>query len=75
MLVVVKTYIRILDEIYKQGEIQSTPKTVSPPAFTPLPVRLHPPGARAICRDGTYSFSQNRRGTCSHHGGVAQWLY
>lgn len=34
----------------------------------------HPAGASAICRDGTYSYSQNRRGTCSHHGGVAQWL-
>lgn len=33
-----------------------------------------PPGATAICNDGTYSFSQHRRGTCSHHGGVAQWL-
>ncbi len=33
-----------------------------------------PAGASALCRDGTYSFSQNRRGTCSHHGGVAQWL-
>lgn len=33
-----------------------------------------PAGASAICRDGTFSFSQNRRGTCSHHGGVAQWL-
>lgn len=31
-------------------------------------------GATAICRDGTYSHSQSRRGTCSHHGGVAQWL-
>lgn len=33
-----------------------------------------PPGASAICRDGTYSFSQNRRGTCSGHGGVEEWL-
>ena len=33
-----------------------------------------PPGASARCRDGTYSFSQHRRGTCSHHGGVARWL-
>lgn len=31
-------------------------------------------GATALCRDGTYSFSRNRRGTCSHHGGVAKWL-
>ena len=27
----------------------------------------------AVCRDGTYSYSQHRRGTCSHHGGVARW--
>lgn len=26
------------------------------------------------CGDGTYSFSQNRRGTCSYHGGVAEWF-
>jgi hypothetical protein len=33
-----------------------------------------PKGATAQCRDGTYSFSKSRRGTCSHHGGVAKWL-
>lgn len=33
-----------------------------------------PAGASAQCRDGTYSFSRSRRGTCSHHGGVARWL-
>ena len=33
-----------------------------------------PDGASAHCRDGTYSFSRSRRGTCSHHGGVATWL-
>jgi len=33
-----------------------------------------PAGATARCRDGSYSFSQNRRGTCSRHGGVAAWL-
>lgn len=32
-----------------------------------------PAGATALCRDGTYSFSQSRRGTCSLHGGVARW--
>ncbi|MGA2644526.1 MAG: DUF3761 domain-containing protein [Candidatus Sulfotelmatobacter sp.] len=31
-------------------------------------------GATAQCRDGSYSFSQSRRGTCSHHRGVAKWL-
>jgi hypothetical protein len=33
-----------------------------------------PQGASAQCRDGSYSFSQHHRGTCSHHGGVARWL-
>jgi uncharacterized protein YgiM (DUF1202 family) len=33
-----------------------------------------PAGATARCADGTYSFSRNHRGTCSHHGGVAEWL-
>ncbi len=33
-----------------------------------------PTGATAICSDGTYSFSYNRRGTCSRHGGVNVWL-
>jgi hypothetical protein len=33
-----------------------------------------PAGATARCRDGTYSFSEHRRGTCSYHGGVAEWL-
>jgi hypothetical protein len=33
-----------------------------------------PPGATAICRDGDYSYSMHRSGTCSGHGGVQQWL-
>ncbi|MFI5702371.1 DUF3761 domain-containing protein [Streptomyces xanthochromogenes] len=33
-----------------------------------------PAGATALCNDGTYSYSAHRRGTCSHHGGVATWL-
>lgn len=32
-----------------------------------------PYGATAKCRDNTFSFSQTRRGTCSHHGGVSTW--
>jgi len=33
-----------------------------------------PAGVTARCLDGTYSFSQHHQGTCSHHGGVSQWL-
>jgi len=32
-----------------------------------------PAGASARCRDRSYSFGQHRRGTRSHHGGVAAW--
>lgn len=49
-----------------------------------LDQQLHPPrrpadglppnNATAQCRDGTFSFSQHHRGTCSHHGGVGTWL-
>lgn len=31
-------------------------------------------GATALCKDGSYSHSQHRSGTCSGHGGVRQWL-
>ena len=33
-----------------------------------------PADATARCTDGTYSESQHREGTCSSHGGVAEWL-
>jgi hypothetical protein len=47
-----------------QGQTVPRPENCSGP----------PKGATAQCRDGSYSFSQSRRGTCSHHGGVAKWL-
>lgn len=43
--------------------------TVQRPTYYPS----HPAGASARCRDGSYSFSLHRRGTCSGHGGVAEW--
>jgi hypothetical protein len=30
-------------------------------------------GPTALCVDGTVSYSAHHQGTCSHHGGVAQW--
>ncbi len=74
----------------RAGYLASEFLTLAPPAaqpqgrgyvnsqgvWVPSPQRSSqaPPGATAHCRDGTYSFSQSRRGTCSHHGGVAEWL-
>lgn len=55
----------------------STPR----PTKTPEPEPTAPPAAPAtggrvgaICRDGSRS-SATGRGACSHHGGVAQWVY
>ena len=42
---------------------------------SPVYSRSVPTGATARCRDRSYSFSRNHRGTCSHHGGVAAWLH
>jgi Protein of unknown function (DUF3761) len=39
-----------------------------------LPSAL-PSVVTAVCRDGTPSPSRHRSGTCSRHGGVAEWLY
>ncbi|MDQ3712210.1 MAG: thermonuclease family protein [Acidobacteriota bacterium] len=59
---------------------QPTPETYTPKTYpTPAPTDTREttaasPTATAICADGTLSYSANRRGTCSHHGGVSQWL-
>ncbi len=36
----------------------------------PMHASSRPAGATAHCRDGSWSFSEHSRGTCSHHGGV-----
>ncbi len=37
------------------------------------PSQTNTGNATARCGDGTYSYSQSRKGTCSHHNGVAEW--
>ena len=41
---------------------------------SPVKSMIAPKGASAKCKDGTYSFSKHRRGTCSGHRGVSKWL-
>ena len=43
------------------------------PTSTPVPIYTACHGRTALCVDGTCSDSAHRQGTCSHHGGVAQW--
>jgi hypothetical protein len=73
-----------------QGICDQTSNLILAPTSTPLnlPTRTANPalqpaqsttdplaGVTAICEDGTYSYSQHRSGTCSHHGGVKQWIH
>jgi hypothetical protein len=44
-------------------------KVTDVPMATPAP-----PGATAMCKDGTYSMSKTASGRCSSHGGVAKVL-
>lgn len=55
-----------------RGYTNTAGERIPSPAFTED--GRAPAGASARCRDGSYSFSASRRGTCSHHGGVARWL-
>jgi Protein of unknown function (DUF3761) len=52
--------------------VNSAGNTVCKPEESPTGTA--PAGATAECEDGTFSFSESRSGTCSHHGGVAEWL-
>lgn len=77
---VVGTAIAALITLGDSGEVEPAPARPSPsPTLAPLyvpPVPLHQQSTRphAVCRDGTVSYSVNRQGTCSWHGGVAYWL-
>jgi hypothetical protein len=41
--------------------------------YVPSPSYENYGNPTARCADGTYSYSQSRRGTCSYHGGVSSW--
>lgn len=57
-----------------QGKVKHYTNSYGQKVQSPTHYSSTPAGATAVCRDGTYSFSKNKRGTCSHHGGVAFWL-
>jgi hypothetical protein len=59
------------------GGVQKPSKskpTAEGTAAAPAVAAAGPAGSTAKCKDGTYSKSQHHAGTCSHHGGVAEWL-
>jgi resuscitation-promoting factor RpfB len=64
------TYVAPIQNCPNGTYVNTAGNTVCSPYSSPSA----PVGATAQCLDGTYSFSQTRSGTCSHHGGVAVWL-
>lgn len=62
------------DEAQSQDLIKYYTNSAGVKVQSPTIYSSVPKGATALCRDGTYSFSKSRKGTCSHHGGVAKWL-
>jgi len=53
-----------------------TPTTTSVALIIPRTGPTYDPlqGVTAICKDGSYSYSKHRSGTCAHHGGVKRWI-
>ena len=69
------------NRVRSPGPVPSPSPTPSPnppsgsscsPSSVPSSVSCGKPTAR--CKDGTWSCSKNRSGTCSSHGGVACWV-
>jgi hypothetical protein len=51
------------------------PAPANPPPSTSAPSKAPVAGQpTARCKDGTMSYSKHHTGSCSHHGGVAEWL-
>lgn len=59
---------------HAEGAIKYYTNSKGEKVQSPTKYNKAPEGASALCRDGTYSFSRSRQGTCSHHGGVKKWL-
>jgi hypothetical protein len=52
----------------------SGPSPTPGPNGDTCPASQAPSGSTAACKDGSFSQSQNRPGTCSSHGGVLCWI-
>ena len=62
-----------------EARITLTPskKDMRTPEKTPYIAKTKswdPPGALALCNDGTYIYSDTRVGACAHHGDVNRWI-
>ena len=70
---VARTYtIRIAASGYATASVTKALKSAATLNFALVPTK--PAGATARCKDRAWSFSKNRSGTCSWHGGVQYWV-
>jgi hypothetical protein len=53
---------------------KAAPAATAAPKAAASAGNTDPTGATAKCKDGTYSKSKHHEGSCSHHGGVAEFL-
>jgi Protein of unknown function (DUF3761) len=53
---------------------KAAPAAAAAPKAAASAGNTDPTGATAKCKDGTYSKSKQHAGSCSHHGGVAEFL-
>jgi len=58
----------------KPATTKAATTKAAPAATTTATAAGAPAGSTAKCKDGTYSKSKTRSGTCSRHGGVDTWL-
>ncbi|HHA2249436.1 DUF3761 domain-containing protein [Enterobacter ludwigii] len=61
------------DKAVRDNSGRFVKKDKVPTVSTPAPAGTES-GATARCQDGTFSHSKQHSGSCSRHGGVAQWL-
>lgn len=65
----------LVNDNSKKEEPKTTPSQATKPIYSNSKnTNSVISGATAQCNDETYSFSQNKQGTCSYHGGVKNWL-
>lgn len=69
-----RTYHRASQSYYGPSEGRHYVNSDGNLVHSPMRADRRPAGATARCRDRSWSFSQHARGTCSHHGGVAEWM-
>jgi hypothetical protein len=55
-------------------EAGPAPARAAESALKPAEAEPMPPEATALCKDGSWSTSDGKKGACSRHGGIKTWF-